>query len=85
MIHDVDHFGVPNDVLIKKQHPYAVKYKNESVAEQNSLDIAWDLLLSNQFEQLRRCIFETKDELLRFRQLIVNIVLATDIFDKELN
>jgi hypothetical protein len=30
-------------------------------------------------------LFATKAELLRFRQVIVNVVLATDIFDKELN
>ena len=30
-------------------------------------------------------MFETKQELMRFRELIVNVVLATDIFDKELN
>ena len=40
--------------------------------------------MEDRFTELRRCIFGTKAELLRFRQIIVNIVLATDIFDKEL-
>jgi hypothetical protein len=48
------------------------------------LDIAWDLLMSQQFNKLRKFIFGTQEEMLRFRQLIVNVVLATDIFDKEL-
>ena len=38
-----------------------------------------------EFKELRRWMFGTREELLRFRQLLVNIVLATDIFDKELN
>jgi 3'5'-cyclic nucleotide phosphodiesterase len=60
-------------------------YRNKSIAEQNSLDIAWDILMSRDFDRLRACLFATEDDLLRFRQVIVNIVLATDIFDKELN
>jgi len=41
--------------------------------------------MGERFSKLRLYLFGTKEELLRFRQLIVNIVLATDIFDKELN
>ena len=63
----------------------AKRYRDKSVAEQNSLDIAWDVLMMPQFRELRQLIFETKEELMRFRELIVNVVLATDIFDKELN
>ena len=63
----------------------AEHYRHKSVAEQNSVDVAWDVLMLAKFEGLRECIFETKENLMRFRQLIVNTVLATDIFDKELN
>jgi hypothetical protein len=41
--------------------------------------------MSKEFEELRATLFATRADLLRFRQVIVNIVLATDIFDKELN
>lgn len=85
IIHDVDHRGVSNVQLGKEDPEMAAMYRNKSVAEQNSLDIAWDLLMLDQFSKLRRCVFGTQSELLRFRQLIVNNVLATDIFDKELN
>lgn len=61
------------------------KYRNKSVAEQNSLDISWELLMDDQFKDLRNCIFSTDRELYRFRQVLVNVVLATDIFDPELN
>ena len=44
LIHDVDHSGVPNSQLIKENSRVAAFYKNKSVAEQNSVDLAWDLL-----------------------------------------
>jgi hypothetical protein len=85
LIHDVDHRGVSNMQLAKENPELGERYKNKSIAEQNSLDLAWDLLMNDQFMSLRNCMFTTNDELRRFRQVIVNVVLATDIFDKELN
>ena len=41
--------------------------------------------MADGYENLRRCMFSTEIELKHFRQLIVNMVLATDIFDKELS
>ena len=85
LIHDADHRGISNAQL-GKEHPDMDKmYKGKSVAEQNSLDIAWDMLMEDSFTDLRSCLFANQVELRRFRQLIVNVVLATDIFDKELN
>jgi len=84
LIHDVDHQGISNAQLIKEEPEMGNHYRNRSVAEQNSLDVAWDILMSEPFKKLRKYIFETKNEMMRFRQLIVNVVLATDIFDKEL-
>ena len=40
--------------------------------------------MSPNFSKLRRCIYSNEEELLRFRQLVVNTVMATDIVDKEL-
>jgi hypothetical protein len=71
--------------LIEEDKELGDKYRNQSVAEQNSLDMSWDLLMSDNFSALRKCLFTTEAELMRFRQVIVNVVLATDIFDKELN
>jgi CheY-like chemotaxis protein len=85
LIHDTDHRGVSNVQLCKEDETMAALYKNKSVAEQNSLDIAWAVLMSEDFEKLRVILFATRADLLRFRQMVVNIVLATDIFDKELN
>jgi hypothetical protein len=85
LIHDVDHRGVSNVQLAKEEAHMADRYRNKSIAEQNSLDISWNVLMSDQFEELRASIFADQTEMHRFRQMIVNVVLATDIFDKELN
>ncbi|CAJ1957210.1 unnamed protein product [Cylindrotheca closterium] len=84
LIHDVDHTGVSNPRRNQEQPLLAEKYKSRSVAEQNSVDMAWDLLMEDRFQRLRRCLFATKAELKRFRQLVVNLVMATDIFEKEM-
>jgi hypothetical protein len=50
LIHDCDHTGVPNAQLVKEGIPMVELYNGKSVAEQNSLDIAWDLLLEPSFQ-----------------------------------
>ena len=80
----MDHPGVPNAVLVKERSPLASLYKDKSVAEQNSVALAWQLLMQSQFDQLRAMIAPTTAEMTRFRQLVINVVLATDIVDKEL-
>jgi hypothetical protein len=84
MIHDIDHSGVSNGQLIKEGAEVAKLYDNKSIAEQNSIDVAWDLLMEPSYEELRKCIFTTQEDYDRFHSLIVNAVIATDIFDKEL-
>lgn len=84
LIHDVDHTGAPNAQLIKEKASIASVYKGKSVAEQNSVDLAWSLLMDDSFTALRETIYKTEKERKRFRQLVVNVVLATDIVDKDL-
>jgi hypothetical protein len=85
LIHDVDHSGVPNTQLINEGSRLAAIYKGKSVAEQNSVAMAWNLLMEDKYEALRMTIYSTKAELRRFRQMLVHTVLATDIMDKELS
>jgi hypothetical protein len=54
------------------------------VNEQNSLEVAWEMFMDESYVDLRACLFKTQEELDRFRQLAVNAVIATDLFDKEL-
>lgn len=84
LIHDVDHTGVPNAQLVKEGAPVAALYLDKSVAEQNSVDISWDLLMEPAYSNLRYTIYATTAEFKRFRQLVVNSVMATDIVDKEM-
>lgn len=45
LIHDADHLGVPNMILMKERPRIAALYQNKSCAEQNSVDLAWNLLM----------------------------------------
>ena len=60
---------MPNITLVNEQAPIAVKYDNKSVAEQNSVDLAWELLMREEYKDLRSCIYTTQAELERFRQV----------------
>jgi 3'5'-cyclic nucleotide phosphodiesterase len=75
LIHDVDHYGVGNAQTIKENEALGTKYKGKSVAEQNSFDIAWDLLCSDDLQELRAYLFNgDESEMLRLRQVVVNVV-----------
>ena len=41
LIHDVDHQGVSNMQLIQENDPLVDAYNGKSMAEQNSVDLAW--------------------------------------------
>jgi hypothetical protein len=68
-------------ILVKEGVPLASVYNDKSVAEQKSVNIAWELSMREEFRELRRIIY---GEFYRFRQLMVNTVLATYIVDKDL-
>jgi hypothetical protein len=85
LIHDLDHAGVPNGQLVKEQHPIAVSYDGLSPMEQHSFTLAFELLMEDSYSALRSVLYDTQEEFNRFRQLCINCVMATDVFDKELN
>ena len=70
---------------MKENNPIAAFYMNRSVAEQNSVDLAWSLLMTDSYKNLRAAIYSNQTEMQHFRQLVVNCVMATDIFDREMN
>ena len=70
--------------LVKEGASVATMYDERSVAEQNSLVLAWSLLMGDRFTNLRNTICATGTELSRFRELSINAVMATDIIDIEL-
>jgi class 3 adenylate cyclase len=84
LIHDVDHTGLTNKELVDMRAPVAQVYREKCVAEQNSVAVAWAVLMQEEYSDLRDCIYTDDVERDRFRELIVDAVLATDIADKEL-
>ena len=84
LVHDVDHAGVPNERLVQENDPIAVRYRNKSVAERHSVALALKVLKEPQFSKLQACIYPTREHYRRFRKLLINAVMATDISDKEL-
>ncbi|KAL3920422.1 MAG: hypothetical protein SGILL_003274, partial [Bacillariaceae sp.] len=84
LIHDANHPGVSNGQLVKENESLGRRFGQRSVAEQNSLNLSFQLLASHHFKRLRAVLFANDADQFRFRQLIVNGVMATDIFDKDL-
>jgi 3'5'-cyclic nucleotide phosphodiesterase len=84
LIHDVEHPGIPNAQLVKENAKIAETFNGRSVAEQNSVVVAWNLLLEPKYASLRRTLCATVEEARRFRQLVVNAVMATDVMARDL-
>ena len=80
LVHDLDHSGLTNSILVDRKAHLAEIYNFKSPLEQNSIDLAWEILLQEQFADLQACIFSTASERKLFRQVLVNLVLGTDIF-----
>lgn len=77
LIHDADHHGISNTQLAKENPALAEYYKNKSIAEQNSIDVAWDILMRPELTDLRNCIYTDQEELHRFRQTVISVVVST--------
>jgi hypothetical protein len=84
LIHDVDHPGVSNATLVAEGDKLMNVYGGKSLAEQNSVDQAWDLLVTDQFRPLLAILCRDEADLSRLRHLVVNSVMATDIMDPDL-
>ena len=83
LVHDVKHPGIPNFCLAKESEALNEKYKGKALAEQNSFDVSWKVLMGAEYSELRSCLYITPSDLIRFRQTIIKTVLATEIFDPE--
>ena len=57
--------------LVEENAELARVYKGKCIAEQNAVDVAWNLLLQEQeVSELRATICATEAEMSRFRQLV---------------
>jgi hypothetical protein len=48
------------------------------------LDLAWDLLMDDAYANLRSAIYQSEEEKSIFRQVLVNCIISTDLFDTDL-
>lgn len=48
----------------------------KSIAEQNSVVLSWHLLMDDQYMDLRRAIYVTETDFIRFRRLVVNVYVT---------
>lgn len=83
LIHDVGHRGVPNSVLVEEEDELAILHNDVSVAEQNSLQVAFSVLQQDEFAALKSCICPTTEERKFFRKTVISMVMVTDISDQE--
>jgi len=84
LIHDVDQPGVSNTTLVVEGDELMKTYGEKSLAEQNSVDQGWDLLMTDHYRPLIEILCRDSSDLSRLRQLVVNSVMATDIMDPDL-
>jgi len=84
LIHDANHPGVSNATLVEEGNKLMKVYGDKSLAEQNSVDLAWNLLMTEKYRPLVASLCRDESELCRLRQLVVNSVMATDIMDPDL-
>ena len=83
LIHDVGHTGVPNSTLVEEEDALAILHNDVSVAEQNSLQVAFSMLQRDEFAGLKKCICPTPEDRRIFRKKVISMVMVTDISDQE--
>jgi len=82
--YEAHHPGVPNSHLLQENTITAQTYDEKRIVEQNSINLAWQILREQQYTELWAAICATPYEETRFRHLIVNSVCAMDIIiDKD--
>lgn len=79
LVHDCGHKGISSGQLTRLNPTLSQKYHHESVAEQHSIEMSWALLVDTEFTDLQKLLFVNESELQRFRQVLVNCLLSTDL------
>eukprot|EP00956_Cyclotella_meneghiniana_P041111 scaffold215099_cov69-Cyclotella_meneghiniana.AAC.2 len=83
IIHDVDHQGVPNATLVQENDPIALQYDGKSVAEKNSIKVAFRMLNEAEFGEFCSVVFGSPDDRLHMHHMVTNLVISTDIASPE--
>lgn len=76
IIHDVDHPGVSNNFLIATLNPMTLLYNDKSVLENHHCSTAFTIVQRTECNFLQHL---EESEFRKFRSLVVDMVLATDL------
>lgn len=83
LIHDTEHQGIPNRQLALEDDRLAVLYNDQSIAENWSVYVAFSEFLQDEFQTVHDRLFSKKEDYHRFRKMVINLVLTTDIASPE--
>lgn len=83
LIHDVGHNGTSNQSLSEDASELATGHEVTTKVQLRSFQIAWDLFTESEFSAFRTSVCHTTEEEERFRQLVLDLVLATDLEDDD--
>jgi hypothetical protein len=79
-VHDYEHLGVNNDFLVKTRNERAIRYNDKNVNEHHHCAAAF-LVLSNPKNNFLADLPPPAFD--RFRRLVIDLILATDMADGE--
>mmetsp|Transcript_21453 Transcript_21453/g.32423 ORF Transcript_21453/g.32423 Transcript_21453/m.32423 type:complete len:390 (+) Transcript_21453:419-1588(+) len=86
LIHDVDHTGIINPRLVAEDHPLALFYGGDSIAEKNSIVVGMMILMRPEFTVLRETImFPSQGDFERFLTVVLKLIKVTDIGNAQAN
>lgn len=83
LIHDCDHQGVSNGQLVQEENDLATLYNDQSVAENQSLAVAFRTLNQKRFAELKVALFPNPTDYSFFRRTVIKMVMCTDIASPE--
>jgi hypothetical protein len=69
---------------VKESRKIATFYQGKSVAEQNTVNLTWDLFARRQLQSPANRHFSTDVENAQFQYLVVNSVMSTDMMNPDL-
>jgi hypothetical protein len=68
---------------VKESRKIATFYQGKSVAEQNTVNLTWDLFARRQLQSPANRHFSTDMENAQFQYLVVNSVMSTDMMNPD--
>lgn len=83
LIHDVDHAAISNTQRAITEPKLALQYNDQSLSENHSLFLAFQELLLPKYKNFYKALFPIEYDYQRFRMLVVDSVLSTDIASPE--